>query len=109
MAREVTLSTAILFLVTSGVQADWPQFMGPNRDGVSHETGLARAWPDNGPKVLWTVSLGEGFGGASIDKGEVLVLDRIDDEQDILRCLDLDTGKELWRSAYRGNNSLRKR
>src|SRR5687767_2178712 len=40
---------------------DWPQWRGPNRDGVSAETGLLRQWPEGGPKVLWTAATGEGF------------------------------------------------
>ena len=38
----------------SGAGADWPQFMGPNGDGTTAEKGLLRAWPADGPKVLWT-------------------------------------------------------
>ncbi len=79
---------------------DWPQFQGPSRDGFSPETGIARAWPKSGPVVDWTVSVGEGFGGAAIRDGEVYILDRVRGKRDILRCLSLDSGRELWRYAY---------
>lgn len=80
--------------------ADWPQFQGPGAAGVSAETGLACAWPEGGPKVLWTLDLGEGFGGAAVRDGKVYVLDRVPGTKDVLRCLDLATGKEEWTFAY---------
>ena len=49
----VIMSLAVLTPLTWA--ADWPQFMGPNRDGISAETGLADAWPEDGPKVLWNL------------------------------------------------------
>lgn len=87
-------------LILPAAASDWPQFQGPNRNGVSPETGLAQQWPDNGPPVLWSYPLGEGYGAASVRDGEVYILDRVDDKQDVLRCLDLNSGKELWNCAY---------
>jgi outer membrane protein assembly factor BamB len=74
--------------------------MGPNGDGTSSEKGLPRAWPAAGPKVLWTMKLGPGYGGAAIHNGQVFLMDRADEKQDILRCLDLATGKEEWTYSY---------
>jgi len=96
----LTVSAGIVLSAFSAVAADWPQYAGINRDNVSAETGLARSWPEGGPKVLWTVPLGPGYGAAAVRDGEVYLLDRPDDRQDVLRCLDLQTGKELWKYAY---------
>jgi outer membrane protein assembly factor BamB len=86
-----------IFMLTGPVFAsDWPQYLGPDRNGVSGEKGLKRAWPAEGPKVLWTVPLGEGFGGPAVSEGKVYVYDRADDQTNILRCLDINTGKEEW-------------
>jgi hypothetical protein len=74
--------------------ADWPGYMGPKRDGTSTETGLLRSWPKEGPKVLWTVPLGVGFGGPAVSRGKVYLLDRDDKVGDILRVYDFATGKE---------------
>jgi outer membrane protein assembly factor BamB len=85
------------------VAADWPQFLGPNRDNVSGETGLVKAFPADGPKVLWTVDVGPGFGGPAIEGGMVYILDRDGEKGDILRCLDLATGpkgEKNWSYAY---------
>jgi outer membrane protein assembly factor BamB len=94
-AVSLTLATGL-----SAPAADWPQFMGPNGDGTSPEKGLRRAWPTDGPKVLWTVPMGKGYGGAAVRDGKVYVMDRIDQKQDVLRCLDLAMGKEEWTFAY---------
>jgi len=80
--------------------SDWPQFQGPDASGISPETGLARSWPEAGPRVLWETDVGPGFGSAAVRDGKVYILDRANDAQDILRCLDLGTGKEEWRFAY---------
>lgn len=77
---------------------DWPQFRGPNRDGMSNETNLLRGWPDAGPKKLWEVSVCEGYAGAAIVKGRVYFND-YDTQANawLVRCLDLSNGSELWR------------
>jgi len=90
------LLISILFTANAVFASDWPQYLGPDRNAVSSEKGLVRSWPAEGPEVLWTVPLGEGFGGASISEGKVYVYDRLDDKTNILRCLDLMTGKEEW-------------
>ena len=77
------LTTILLFLLAFGglyiapaFAADWPQFQGPDRSGVSSEKGLARTWPEGGPTELWSTNLGEGFSGAAVKDGEVFVVDR---------------------------------
>jgi outer membrane protein assembly factor BamB len=96
-----TAFLAILAVVALGVAAaDWPHYLGPNRNATSPETGLARTWPEGGPEVLWSFPLGEGFGGPVVSQGKVYVADRISGEKDVLRCIDLATGKEEWNFAY---------
>ena len=49
---------------------DWPQWRGPQRNGISSETGLLSEWPSGGPRQLWKISgLGEGFSAFAIVKG----------------------------------------
>jgi len=100
MKRYFLLIVLITILGISSVNADWPQYLGPNKNASSDEKGLLRSWPAEGPKVLWTLDLGPGYGGAVISKGKVYLLDRIYRKQDVLRCIDLNSGKELWSSAY---------
>ena len=100
MKTKLMLIAAIIMITTGSTLADWPQYLGPNRNATSPEKGLLRSWPQDGPKVLWTVPLGPGYGGAAVSDGKVYVLDRIRSKQDVLRCLDLNTGKELWSYLY---------
>ena len=100
MYKSVSIAIFTLCIALIEVSADWPQFQGPDRNGISPEKGLLRQWPEGGPKVLWQVEVGEGFGGASIQDQKVYFLDRLEDSDDVLRCLDLETGKELWRFSH---------
>jgi outer membrane protein assembly factor BamB len=95
MVRSIIL-ISVLLTTSQVVASDWPQYLGPDRNAVSSEKGLLRSWPEEGPKVLWTIPLGEGFGGAAISEGKVYVYDRVEDKTNILRCLDLMTGREEW-------------
>jgi outer membrane protein assembly factor BamB len=80
----------------------WPQFRGPERDGVSRETTpLARAWESAGPRQLWAVDCGEGYAGPVVRAGRVYLMDYdYDKKQNALRCLSLADGGEIWRFAY---------
>jgi len=95
-------AATLLFITAGGVRADWPQFMGPTRDGIAAAKGLARSWPKTGPRELWSVKLGPGFGGTAVEGGRVYLLDRVDREHDAVRCLRLADGKEVWRFVYAG-------
>jgi outer membrane protein assembly factor BamB len=78
---------------------DWPWFLGPTRDSKSSETGLVTPWLEQGPRIVWTRKLGEGYGIGSISRGRLLQFDR-EQDQAVLLCLNAETGEELWRFAY---------
>jgi outer membrane protein assembly factor BamB len=86
----------------SALPGSWPQFRGPNRDGLSHEPcNIARSWQVSEPRQLWAVDVGEGYAGAAVLHGRVYLMDYDrEKKQDALRCLSLDDGRELWRYAY---------
>lgn len=79
--------------------ADWPQFLGPDRNGVSSETGLRLSWSEAGPPKLWDRDVGEGFSGPVI-AGDRLILFHRADNKEIVECLRPDTGKPVWKFAY---------
>jgi len=89
-----------------GVPADlpgaWPGFRGADFDNISKEAvQLAQQWPEQGPKVLWSLEVGEGFAGAAIRAGRVYLMDYDRPNQvDAIRCLSLTDAKEIWRYAY---------
>ena len=92
-SRLLTFALATLPLAAK----DWPQFLGPNGNATSSETGLLRSFPEDGPKVVWSAELENGFGGAAISGNEVFLGNRVEQEKDVLLCLDFETGKEKWR------------
>jgi outer membrane protein assembly factor BamB len=96
---KITVVVVALSLACA-LAADWPGYLGPKRDSTSAEKGLLRAWPKEGPKVLWSVSVGIGFGGTAVSGGKAYLLDRDDKVGDNLRCFDVAKGAELWNFAY---------
>src|SRR4051812_33891198 len=67
----------LLLLTTWTVSADdWPQWLGPRRDGVWRETGIVKQFPTGGPTVRWRVPIGAGYSGPSVTEGRVYVTDR---------------------------------
>ncbi len=82
---------------------DWPQWRGPRRDGVWHETGLLESFPPEGLKVLWRVPVGTGFSSPCIVEGKVYVTDsqvtRTNARENI-HCLNAATGKVIWTHTY---------
>jgi outer membrane protein assembly factor BamB len=87
-----------LLACTLAWAADWPQWRGPNRDGISPETGLLNSWPKGGPPLLWkTNGLGEGYAGAAVSGGRLYIQGQQGDEEFVV-ALDSNTGKQLWRA-----------
>jgi outer membrane protein assembly factor BamB len=100
----------------TGKAADWPQWLGADRDGVWRETQLVEKFPKGGPKVLWRAPLGAGYSGPSVVADRVYVMDRErakDEKGQPLRptrqgipgkervlCLGATDGKVLWKHEY---------
>ena len=75
---------------------DWAQWRGPNRDGISQETGWLKDWPSEGLKELWRVPLGDGYSGISV-VGERVYTMADEGEEEFAFCLDATTGDVVWR------------
>ncbi|MDP6718401.1 MAG: PQQ-binding-like beta-propeller repeat protein, partial [Pirellulaceae bacterium] len=88
--------------IASDVTGEWPGFRGLNHDSTAiGGPPLARSWPPEGPPVLWSIEVGEGYSGPVISHGRVYLLDYDKEaETDTLRCLSLDDGREIWRNSY---------
>ena len=95
---------------------DWPQWLGPQRDGLWRETGIVKSFPAGGPPVRWRTPIGAGYTGPAVAGGRVFVTDRvlakdaknptnpfnrgvIPGSERVL-CLDEATGKVLWQHEY---------
>ena len=61
-------------IVCPAQKAEWPQFLGPSRNGISAETGLLDAWPAAGPREVWRVKGGVGMSGLAVSGGKLVTL-----------------------------------
>jgi outer membrane protein assembly factor BamB len=88
--------TAVISVSTIATGDDWPQWRGPNRDGVSTETGLLKAWPAGGPKLLWKATgIGGGFSSVAVVKGRIFTMGDNGDSS-FVYALDAAGGKVVW-------------
>ncbi len=100
-------STALLILLlaeTIAAQAsgEWPQWRGPNRDGISKETGLLKQWPAEGPPLVWKAKgAGRGYSTMAISGGRLFTLG-LRGEREFVIAFDIATGKEVWATAHGG-------
>ncbi len=97
--RRATIAASILLVVApvaSGSGGGWPQFRGPERDGVSREQGLLDALPPEGPTVLWRASPGSGYSGVAVVGDAAYTMGQTDDGQ-FLFAFDVASGEERWR------------
>src|SRR5437867_1682898 len=79
--------------------ADWPQWRGPRRDGISSEAGWLLRWPAGGPRRLWTARVGEGFSSVAVKGGRLYTMGNVGDK-DTVYCLAASTGRVLWKYSY---------
>lgn len=81
----------------------WPSFRGPGFDNISDDAPpLANAWDADGPEILWSVPIGNGYAAPSVLNGVVYLMDyHEDDRKDILRAFSLADGSEIWRRSYK--------
>jgi outer membrane protein assembly factor BamB len=96
---RVTLTMTAAVVATAALatmSADWPQWRGPNRTGVSAETGLLTQWPSGGPAVAWTAqNLGGGYGSLSV-AGDKVFVQGLRNRQSIVSALSAADGRGLW-------------
>ena len=105
-------SVGLLVLACGCLADDWPQWLGPQRDGIWRETGILDRFPAAGPKVHWRTPIGSGYSGPAVAQGRVYVMDRqpaqavagaargsIPGTERVL-CLNETDGRVLWTYAY---------
>jgi outer membrane protein assembly factor BamB len=107
---------ALLMLAAPVLADDWPQYLGPKRDGVWRETGIVEKFPAKGPEVLWRKPCGIGYAGPAVTQGKVFLPDRVLGDgtknpdnpfakssvigTDRLLCLDEKSGEQLWKFEH---------
>ena len=113
MSVRAAAVLSLTFACTAVRADDWPQWLGPNRDGVWREDGILEALPKGGPKVLWRKPINPGYTGPAVADGRVYVMDRLKKDVDPktakdtgtpgnerVVCLDLATGDQVWEHVY---------
>jgi len=93
------VSALLLSAAFQATASDWPQWRGPNRDGISAEKDWNANWPAAGPKQLWKANVGVGLSTVSVSKGRLFTMGNTADV-DAVYCLDAETGKEIWKHTY---------
>jgi outer membrane protein assembly factor BamB len=83
----------------SHVAVDWPQFLGPDRNGTIAGPPLLETWGPSGPNVVWRKQVGQAFAGPAVVQNRLLVFHRVGNEE-VLEALDVKTGASVWRYAY---------
>jgi outer membrane protein assembly factor BamB len=101
---NVRCAIAFLFFICIGFvelsrAGDWPQILGPHRDGHAVGEKLPEKFPPAGLTTEWTYKLGGGYAGPAVVGTRVIVFHRIDDEE-IVEALDLATGQRIWRTTF---------
>jgi outer membrane protein assembly factor BamB len=78
---------------------DWPQFLGPTRNGVYGGNDLSENWPSKGPTVNWRKAVGHGFSGPVVSEERLILFHRLSD-QEVIECLEARTGRAIWSFGY---------
>src|SRR5258708_33450847 len=100
IARKALAAALLLYTCQNAISraADWPQYRGPNHDGISTES-VNLPWPSSGPKVIWKVPTPNGFSSFTVSGGEAFT--QVSQESgstaaEMCMALDAKTGKMLW-------------
>ena len=78
---------------------DWPQFLGPDRSGVSRGPALSETWGANGPKVVWRKTIGAGLSGPIVAQGHLILFHRVAGSE-LVEALDPRSGASQWLYSY---------
>jgi outer membrane protein assembly factor BamB len=85
------------FTRTSASTADWPQWRGPERNGISPERGLLKQWPTGGPKLLWQVNdIGDGYSTPAVVGTRIYLMSNRGMENEFVQALSTQDGKSIW-------------
>jgi outer membrane protein assembly factor BamB len=115
--RNLSTLSLLALICTLCIRADdWPQWLGPKRDGVWRESGILEKFPDSGPAIKWRAPIGAGYSGPAVSGGRVFLTDRTLAENAVgqkdpfnrasisgrerVLCLEEKTGKLLWKYEY---------
>ena len=98
-ARRAALAGILCLCVMNVAVADWPQWRGPERSGVSKESGLLKQWPAGGPKLLWQVNdLGDGYSTPVAVGNRIYMMSNTGMDNEFVQAISAEDGKVIWTS-----------
>lgn len=97
--RSSLTALALTFAVVQARTGDWPHWRGPQRNGISTETGWTDQWPPTGPRLLWKAEVGTGFASFAVAQGRLYTSGNRNNV-DTIFCFDAENGKPLWQHSY---------
>ncbi|MCH7990619.1 MAG: PQQ-like beta-propeller repeat protein, partial [Planctomycetes bacterium] len=95
----IVWSVGFLIASQSLVAGDWPQILGPHRNGIADEEQIADSWPKNGPPTLWKRNVGEGYAGVAVAGGTVVLFHRVGDNERV-EAMDTLSGRVVWKADF---------
>src|SRR5262245_24383123 len=98
MTRPILVLALALGLAQGPAATDWPQFLGPGRDGVYRGPAIAETW-GKGPRVVWQKSVGQGFSGPVVAGGRLILFHRVG-SRELVEAFDAKTGTPQWSYGY---------
>jgi outer membrane protein assembly factor BamB len=98
LAVRLSISVVLTFAATARA-GEWPQILGPNRNGVAVDEKLVDSFPAKGPATLWEHPVGEGYAGVAVAEGLAVVFHRVEDKE-IVEGLEAATGKPVWKQTF---------
>ena len=102
LRRSIAAALWLSFLPVASYADDWPQWRGPNRDGVWNESGILTQFDSPSLEPEWRSPVGSGYSGPTVSEGRVYVTSRLEKPNQVeqVHCLDRLTGEEIWKHVY---------
>jgi outer membrane protein assembly factor BamB len=96
-SRFVLLFSCVASFAIATQAADWPQWRGPNRDGISRETGLLKEWPNEGPKLIWHAKdIGHGYSTPAVVGNRLYLMSNRGTDDEFVQALNTADGEQIW-------------
>ncbi len=99
VSRAICSATVIAVLSQSAPAGDWPQILGPNRNGIAVGEKLLDSWPQSGPQTVWTADTGEGFAGVAVRDSTLILSHRLENEE-VVEARSAVTGDSVWSAGF---------
>jgi outer membrane protein assembly factor BamB len=106
MLKTALITVASVCIVTAVAASDYPQWRGADRSGRSADTGLAKSWPEGGPKQVWKAEgLGQGHSTPSVSRGRIYGMGLVGTDE-VVWALDEKTGAKVWSTRIAAGGEL---